>query len=362
LPDTKLSFEGTYQIAWVLLLFSLGHIFVLGKWFFQRAFYAARDSFTPLIAAIVSLLLTVFLSIGFTNLFSHNTSYSISGTQLSIQNFFTQGNSGAAVGGIALAMSIAYTVEFFILFIVFNKTKVLLEIKKLFIESGKKLLAGFCMLAVLYLIYKIWNVVTYLSVNNYSRGSQLLNFVIIVPFLLFLKIVSAKLVLNTANQLKSKLFKSFVLFFATLPLFIYTVQFINSPVEFGLLYGLFTLVLSYSTYLVFFSLMFKFFIITYGLLKSSLKLKTRMYLRIFLASIFSYVSLSLLIFSSSIVDIKFIHGLLTSTTLNLLFLTVISIFCSFMVYYLSCLLLKVEELKLLSKYLNPIFKLGGIRI
>ncbi|MCA9379332.1 hypothetical protein KC640_02800, partial [Candidatus Dojkabacteria bacterium] len=55
-------------------------------------------------------------------------------------------------------------------------------------------------------------------------------------------------------------------------------------------------------------------------------------------------------------------GFTGSTTINLLVLTTITIFTSFMVYYLLCFLFKVEELKILRRFLNPLFRIGGLRI
>jgi peptidoglycan biosynthesis protein MviN/MurJ (putative lipid II flippase) len=51
-----------------------------------------------------------------------------------------------------------------------------------------------------------------------------------------------------------------------------------------------------------------------------------------------------------------------STTLNLMMLTGITVFTCFMVYYLLCMLFNIEELKILRKVLNPIFRIGGIQI
>lgn len=223
LPNTRLDLEGTYQIAWVLLWFAVGHIFICGKWFMHRVFYAARQTVIPLIVSVISLILTVGLGVIFTNLFSHNTEYSITSTNFNIQNLFERGNSNAAVGGIALGMSIAYSIEFIILFIIFNK-RVNLDLKVLIKTIGAKLIAGVSMFVVMYAIYKTWNVLTYAL-----------------------------------------------------------------PVSAGMAY----------------------------------------------------------------------RG---STTVNLFLLTVITVFTSFMVYYLVCLFFNVEELKILRKYLNPIFSLGGLRI
>lgn len=224
LPNTRLDLEGTYQIAWVLLWFAVGHVFICGKWFMYRVFYAARQTLIPLIVSIISLVLTVVLGVLFTNLFSHNAEFSVSSTNLSVENFFTRGNSIAAVGGIALGMSIAYSIEFIILFAIFNTSKVRLNLRNLALNLGKKLIAGIAMFVVMYAIYKTWNILTY-----------------------------------------------------ALPV----------------------------------------------------------------SASFAY------------------RG---STTINLLVLTLITVFTSFMVYYLVCLFFRVEELKILKKYLNPIFRIGGLRI
>lgn len=51
-----------------------------------------------------------------------------------------------------------------------------------------------------------------------------------------------------------------------------------------------------------------------------------------------------------------------STTVNLIILTSLTVGTSFMVYYLLCYLFQVEELRMMRKILNPIFKLGGLKI
>lgn len=51
-----------------------------------------------------------------------------------------------------------------------------------------------------------------------------------------------------------------------------------------------------------------------------------------------------------------------STTLNLLMLTGLTVFSSWMVYFLTCYLLNIEELRILRRVLNPVFRLGGLRI
>jgi putative peptidoglycan lipid II flippase len=51
-----------------------------------------------------------------------------------------------------------------------------------------------------------------------------------------------------------------------------------------------------------------------------------------------------------------------STTVNLVVLTGVTAFTSFMVYYLLCYLMQIEELKILRRLLNPLFKLAGLEI
>ncbi len=51
-----------------------------------------------------------------------------------------------------------------------------------------------------------------------------------------------------------------------------------------------------------------------------------------------------------------------STTLNLFLLTGITVGTCFLIYYLLCLLFQVEDLKVLRRFLNPVFKLGGLKI
>lgn len=223
IPNTNLTMEDTYQIAWVLLWFAVGHVFVIGKWYMYKVFYAAKDTIYAAAIAGVGLVLTVYLALMFTNLFSHNADYSISSTVVNFVNLTTRGDSPAAVGGIALGMTIAYTIEFILLFVIYNKKYYRLNFRVFFGTLSRKFIAGSVMMILMYFMYKIWN------------------------------------------------------FLAPIP---------TSAGE----------------------------------------------------------------------------GYLGSTTLNLLLLTLITVVTSFMVYYLICMLLKVEELKLVKRYLNPVLKLGGLKI
>jgi putative peptidoglycan lipid II flippase len=182
LPNTSLDLEGTYQIAWIILWFSLGWVFVSGKWFMYRLFYAVKDTFIPLVISGVSLVLTIVLSILFINLFSHNTLYAISDTKISLENLFLRSTGEAAVGGVALGMSVAYSIEFFLLLIIFNYKKISLDLKNLWYQSLKKFIAGIVMFVTMYFMYKTWNVISYsvpTTVQNSYTGSTTINLAIL---------------------------------------------------------------------------------------------------------------------------------------------------------------------------------------
>jgi putative peptidoglycan lipid II flippase len=362
LPNTMLSLEGTYQIAWVLLLFAVGHVFVLGKWFFQRIFYAGKNSVIPFVASVISLIFTIVLSILFTNLFSHNSFYSFAGTQLNWDNFTTAGDHGAAVGGIALAMSISYTIEFIFLFTWFHFKKIRLDLSNMFNSIVKKFIAGFMMFIVLYFIYKTWHVISDISINNYNRGSQLLNFLVVIPVILTIIFLSLRYLRNKITSLSNIYLKSVGITLLIFPIFVLISKFSFSSENFGYLYGIFTLLVSYGMYLFFLSILFKIFRSVFAMTNKGLKKNNKKLFVIFLTVIFSYIAINFSLISGSFVNLSLIDALLTSTTLNLILITGISLITAFMVYYLVCLLLKVEELSILKKYLNPLFRLGGLSI
>jgi len=181
LPNTSLSMYETYAIAWNILLFSFGLLFVCGKWFMYRAFYAIKDTKTPLITSILSFIITLISIFLFTNLFSFNSEYSLSSTKFDINNFFSRGNSNSGVGGIPLGFSIGYFIEFFLLIYLFNK-KIKLELKKHVMQFLKKLIAGVFMGIVMYLVYRIWHIFSYIIPERATAdylGSTTINLLIL---------------------------------------------------------------------------------------------------------------------------------------------------------------------------------------
>lgn len=182
LPKTRLDLDGTYQIAWVLLMFAFGHIFICGKWFMYRVFYAAKDTFTPLIVSTISFILSIALTIIFTNIFSHNTKYSLSATQITLETIFTRAEGSAAIGGVGLGISIAYSIEFILLLGIFHYTKLKIGLRSFLKSVARKLFAGLIMMIVMYGIFRIWSALNYALPDRAAltyAGSTTLNLFIL---------------------------------------------------------------------------------------------------------------------------------------------------------------------------------------
>ncbi len=227
IPGTELSLVGTYQVAWILLFFTFGLVFITSRWFLFSLFYAAKDTLIPSIVSIFSLISVIVLSILFTNFLSYNENFAISTIEWDPSHFFVRSDPAyrPGVGGISLAMSVTYTIEFFVLLFLFNYSKMRIGLKTLLLDFSKKFLAAFIMFLFMYFTYKTW-----------------------IP-------------------------------------------------------------------------------LSYSIPEST--------------------------------DTRFYFG---STTLNLLMLTTITVAPGFLIYYLICHYFKVKELRILRKFLNPIFRFGGLRI
>lgn len=222
IPGTEFGRESTAVVAWVLLFFSFGLIFCAAKWYLYRVFYVAHNTVTPLILSILALVSSVVLSVLLSNFLSHSDLFSISHINWDLSNLFTRGDGRAGVGGISLALSITYIMEFVLLLFLIDKLVVKLNWREFFGGIARKTIPSIAMAAVMFLMYKMWD----------------------------------RLAL----------------------------------------------------------------------------------------------------------PIDAVPGFSGSTTLNLFVLTMITLLTSFMVYYLLCFLFQVEELKILRRFLNPVFRIGGLSI
>lgn len=213
LPNTNFDLNATYQVSWILMWFALGWIFVSGRWFMYRLFYAAKNTIIPLAISSSSLVLTIFLSYFFTNLMSHTDTYALSDLLFTLDNLLNRSTSEEAVGGIALAMSITYTLEFFALLLTFHHKILKLPLVSMFKDSIKKFVAGFVMIAVMYMIYKTWNSLSYSFPDRAGfqyTGSTTLNLAILTSITIITGIAVYILMSLLLNIRELKIFEKYL--------------------------------------------------------------------------------------------------------------------------------------------------------
>lgn len=172
IPGTELDLVGTYQVAWILLFFGFGLAFITARWFLFSMFYAAKDTFIPSIVTFFSLFSVVILSILFTNFLSHTPDFAISKIDWNISNFFSRAEPAfrPGVGGISLAMSLVYTIEFIALLFIYSKRKINLKLRKMFKSIFKKLIAASVMAGFTYFTYKTWVFLSYVIPSRPDAG------------------------------------------------------------------------------------------------------------------------------------------------------------------------------------------------
>lgn len=161
----------TVVTSWVLALFGLA-IFgesLLGL--IVRAFYAMKDTVTPVFTSFVCLVVNILGSIYLTNFFSHYYDWrpvlkaiseegldALVGYSKEIIRWLTTRNSSlSAVGGLALSAGIAVVLNCIILLILLNKKVKVLSWDGFFKPFLKKLIASSVMFFVMYYVYKWWN-------------------------------------------------------------------------------------------------------------------------------------------------------------------------------------------------------------
>lgn len=107
--NKEITFSDTSLVSYSLLFLSLGIIFYSILAVVNRAFYSLNDSYTPTITSITVIFVELTLTYVLVNLFSHfNESLTLNPFFVlsNLDNYFQNGNSQAAVGGIALASTI----------------------------------------------------------------------------------------------------------------------------------------------------------------------------------------------------------------------------------------------------------------
>jgi putative peptidoglycan lipid II flippase len=161
----------TVVTSWVLALFVFA-IFgesLLGL--IVRAFYAMKDTITPVITSVISLGINILGSIFFTNFFSHYYDWrpvliniredgrdALVGYSQEIGRWFmTRNSSQSAVGGLALSAGIAVIVNCALLLIVLNRRMKVITWDRFIKPFFKKILASIVMFFTMYYVYRWWN-------------------------------------------------------------------------------------------------------------------------------------------------------------------------------------------------------------
>lgn len=205
--------RATIITAWCLVLLSFS---VLGQTVVQillRAFYALKETWLPLIAITVGILVNIVFAILLTNFFSHYYDWRPIVEQMFLQiteangseffNVFSsflrdtvrwstqRGDSDLAVGGLSLSLSISYIVDMILLSILLNGKRKILTWKESIYPTIKKLLNTALMCIGMYFVFKLFDfqldttrtvsiviltvVTTLYGVLSYWLGSKVFN-------------------------------------------------------------------------------------------------------------------------------------------------------------------------------------------
>ena len=171
--------QDTLLTAWCLALLSFS---VVGQTVVQillRAFYALKDTWKPLIAISVGIVVNLLGAYYLTNFFSHYYDWRPILEQVWVQvatangdgvlsvlkSFLadtahwttTRGNSDLAVGGLALSLSLAYFVQMFIAAILLNRIKKVLSWKDTIYPALLKIVNMMIMILGMYFVFRLFD-------------------------------------------------------------------------------------------------------------------------------------------------------------------------------------------------------------
>ncbi len=310
IPGTAFTLQDSYQVAWILFFFSFGLIFITARWFVFSMFYATKDTIIPSIVTAFSLGGVILLSIFFTNLLSYNTQFAVSNIEVN-----PQGDS-------------IFSTTAFIIF------------------------SGFASLGtgVLYLSYRVLRMFLILISNSYKKLGEMI-FAIPVREKRSIKLINKTIFITIANVI--------LVVLGVVLLSNSDIQyFLNrSPEPNRAGVGGISLAMS-----VVYTIEFMLMVLLFSRTKLDLDLPT------LVKSISKKFIAAICMFGFMYYTYKLWHAwsytdnFTGSTSLNMLILTVVTTVPGFMIYYLVSLLFKIEELSILRKYLNPIFRFGGLEI
>jgi len=171
--------RATIITAWCLVLLSFS---VLGQTVAQillRAFYALKETWLPLIAITIGIIVNIVFAILLTNFFSHYYDWRPIIEQMFLQiteangsEFFNvlssflgdivrwstqRGDSDLAVGGLSLSLSISYIVDTILLSILLNNKRKIITWKESIYPTIKKLLNTGLMCIGMYFVFRLFD-------------------------------------------------------------------------------------------------------------------------------------------------------------------------------------------------------------
>jgi putative peptidoglycan lipid II flippase len=171
--------RATILTAWCLALLSFS---VIGQTVVQillRAFYAIKETWIPLVAITIGIIVNIVFALLFTNFFSHYYDWRpiveqmfSQITDVNGQEFFNvlksflgdvvrwctrRGDSDLAVGGLSLSLSLAYFVEMIILAVLLNRKVKVITWTRTILPTAKKLLNAVLMCIGMYFVFKLFD-------------------------------------------------------------------------------------------------------------------------------------------------------------------------------------------------------------
>ncbi|MFH1547665.1 MAG: murein biosynthesis integral membrane protein MurJ [bacterium] len=161
----------TVVTSWVLALFVFAMFGESLLGLIVRAFYAMKNTVTPVITSFISLGVNILGSIYFTNFFSHYYDWRpvlenirnegrtalVGYSQEMIRWFTTRNSSFSAVGGLALSAGIAVILNCIMLMVILNRKVKVMTWDGFIKPFLKKLLASVVMFITMYYVYQWWN-------------------------------------------------------------------------------------------------------------------------------------------------------------------------------------------------------------
>jgi len=169
----------TIITSWTLALLSIS---IIGQTVVQivlRAFYALKDTWMPLIAITVGIVINLFGAYLFTNFFSHYYDWrpileqvwvqvaqaNGNGVLSVINSFFgdlfkwmtTRGNSEFAVGGLALSLSLSYFVQMILASLLLNRKRKVISWNETLYPTLLKILNTLVMMLGMYFVFRLFD-------------------------------------------------------------------------------------------------------------------------------------------------------------------------------------------------------------